>query len=86
MILAGKKKQTVCGMRRLYGCLSTIVSSRLHLLFFGRNHLVPGIGRGSKIEYFLSRFGLVTAGTTDNLDLPRLTEAVEWALNGPPQQ
>ena len=38
------------------------------------------IARGSKIEYFLSRFGLVTAGTTEKLDLPRLSESVEWAL------
>ena len=61
---------------------SVIVSSRLHLLILGLNNLVPGIGiaRGSKIEFFLSRFGLVTAGTTDRLDLPRLTESVEWAL------
>ena len=61
---------------------SVIVSSRLHLLILGLNNLVPGVGiaRGSKIEYFLSQFGLMTAGTTDNLDLPRLTESVEWAL------
>ena len=61
---------------------SVIVSSRLHLLILGLNNLVPGVGiaRGSKIEYFLSRFGLTTAGTTDSLDLPRLTESVEWAL------
>jgi len=61
---------------------SVIVSSRLHLLILGLNNLVPGVGiaRGSKIEYFLSRFGLTTAGTTDDLDLPRLTESVEWAL------
>ena len=61
---------------------SVIVSSRLHLLILGLNNLVPGVGiaRGSKIEYFLSRFGLTTAGTTDNLDLPRLTESVEHAL------
>ena len=63
------------------GC-SVIVSSRLHLLILGLNNLVPGVGiaRGSKIEFFLSRFGLTTAGTTDRLDLPRLTESVEWAL------
>ena len=61
---------------------SVIVSSRLHLLILGLNNLVPGVGiaRGSKIEFFLSRFGLATAGTTDRLDLPRLTESVEWAL------
>ena len=61
---------------------SVIVSSRLHLLILGLNNLVPGVGiaRGSKIEYFLSRFGLTTAGTTDALDLPGLTESVEWAL------
>ena len=61
---------------------SVIVSSRLHLLILGLNSLVPGVGiaRGSKIEFFLSRFGLATAGTTDRLDLPRLTESVEWAL------
>ena len=61
---------------------SVIVSSRLHLLILGLNNLVPGVGiaRGSKIEYFLSRFALMTAGTTDALDLPRLTESVEWAL------
>ncbi len=61
---------------------SVIVSSRLHLLILGLNNLVPGVGiaRGSKIEFFLSRFGLTTAGTTDDLDLPRLTESVEWAL------
>ena len=61
---------------------SVVVSSRLHLLILGLNHLVPGVGiaRGSKIEYFLSRFGLTTAGTTDYLDLPLLTESVEWAL------
>ena len=61
---------------------SVIVSSRLHLLILGLNNLVPGVGiaRGSKIEYFLSRFGLTTAGTTDALDLPRLTESVEWSL------
>lgn len=61
---------------------SVIVSSRLHLLILGLNNLVPGVGvaRGSKIEFFLSRFGLTTAGTTDALDLPRLTESVEWAL------
>ena len=61
---------------------SVIVSSRLHLLILGLNNLVPGVGiaRGSKIEYFLSRFGLVTAGTTEKLDLPRLSESVEWAL------
>lgn len=64
------------------GC-SVIVSSRLHLLILGLNNLVPGVGiaRGSKIEFFLSRFGLTTAGTTDRLDLPRLTESVEWALS-----
>jgi polysaccharide pyruvyl transferase WcaK-like protein len=64
------------------GC-SVIVSSRLHLLILGLNSLVPGVGiaRGSKIEFFLSRFGLATAGTTDRLDLPRLTESVEWALS-----
>ncbi len=62
---------------------SVIVSSRLHLLILGLNNLVPGVGiaRGSKIEYFLSRFGLTTAGTTEDLDLPRLTESVEWALS-----
>jgi len=61
---------------------SVIVSSRLHLLILGLNNLVPGVGiaRGSKIEYFLSRFGLTTAGSTDSLDLPRLTESVEHAL------
>ena len=61
---------------------SVIVSSRLHLLILGLNNLVPGVGiaRGSKIEFFLSRFGLTTAGTTDDLDLPRLTESAEWAL------
>ena len=61
---------------------SVIVSSRLHLLILGLNNLVPGVGiaRGSKIEYFLSRFGLTTAGSTDDLDLPRLTGSVEWAL------
>ena len=61
---------------------SVIVSSRLHLLILGLNNLVPGVGiaRGSKIEFFLSKFGLTTAGTTDALDLPRLTESVEWAL------
>lgn len=64
------------------GC-SVIVSSRLHLLILGLNNLVPGVGiaRGSKIEFFLSRFGLTTAGTTDDLDLPRLTESVEQALS-----
>ena len=64
------------------GC-SVIVSSRLHLLILGLNNLVPGVGiaRGSKIEFFLSRFGLSTAGTTDRLDLPRLTGAVEHALS-----
>ena len=64
------------------GC-SVIVSSRLHLLILGLNNLVPGVGiaRGSKIEFFLSRFGLATAGTTDRLDLPRLTESVERALS-----
>ena len=62
---------------------SVIVSSRLHLLILGLNNLVPGVGiaRGSKIEFFLSRFGLTTAGTTDALDLPHLTESVEWALS-----
>ena len=61
---------------------AVIVSSRLHLLILGLNNLVPGVGiaRGSKIEYFLPRFGLTTAGTTDALDLPRLTESVEWAM------
>ena len=61
---------------------SVIVSSRLHLLILGLNNLVPGVGiaRGSKIEFFLSKFGLATAGTTDALDLPSLTESVEWAL------
>lgn len=61
---------------------SVIVSSRLHLLILGLNNLVPGVGiaRGSKIEYFLAPFGLTTAGTTDRLDLPRLTGSVEWAL------
>lgn len=64
------------------GC-SVIVSSRLHLLILGLNNLVPGVGiaRGSKIEFFLSRFGLSTAGTTDRLDLSRLTESVERALS-----
>ncbi len=61
---------------------SVIVSSRLHLLILGLNNLVPGVGiaRGSKIEQFLSLFGLTTAGTTDALDLPRLTGSVERAL------
>ena len=61
---------------------SVIVSSRLHLLILGLNNLVPGVGiaRGSKIKFFLSRFGLTTAGTTNALDLPRLTEAVEQAM------
>ncbi len=62
---------------------SVVVSSRLHLLILGLNNLVPGVGiaRGSKIEQFLSLFGLTTAGTTDALDLPRLTGSVEWALS-----
>lgn len=61
---------------------SVIVSSRLHLLILGLNNLVPGVGiaRGSKIDCFLSRFGLTTAGSIDALDLPRLTESVEHAL------
>ena len=61
---------------------SVIVSSRLHLLILGLNNLVPGVGiaRGSKIECFLSKFGLTTAGTTDDLDLPRLTESAEWCM------
>lgn len=61
---------------------SVIVSSRLHLLILGLNNLVPGVGiaRGSKIEFFLSRFGLSTAGNTERLDLPRLTGSVEQAL------
>ena len=64
-----------------WGLLTSFVDSVLQLIL-GLNNLVPGIGiaRGSKIEYFLSRFGLTTAGTTDALDLPRLTESVEWAL------
>ena len=58
---------------------SVIVSSRLHLLILGLNNLVPGVGiaRGSKIEFFLSRFDLTTAGTTEALDLSRLTDSVE---------
>ena len=61
-----------------------IVSSRLHLLILGLNNLVPGIGiaRGSKISDFISQFGLVTAGSTGQLDLPALTAAVESALTG----
>ena len=59
-----------------------IVSSRLHLLILGLNNLVPGVGiaRGSKISDFISQFGLVTAGSTDRLDLPAMTAAVESAL------
>lgn len=30
--------------------------------------------------FFFLRFDLTTAGTTDALDLPRLTDSVEWAL------
>ena len=30
--------------------------------------------------FCLSPLGFTTAGTTDDLDLPRLTESVEWAL------
>ena len=76
-LLEPEEVQTVAA-----GC-SVIVSSRLHLLILGLNNLVPGVGiaRGSKIEFFLSRFGLSTAGTTDRLDLPRLTESVEYALS-----
>ena len=61
-----------------------IVSSRLHLLILGLNNLVPGVGiaRGSKITNFISQFGLVTAGTTGQLDLSALTAAVESALTG----
>lgn len=61
---------------------TVIVSSRLHLLILGLNNLVPGVGiaRGSKIDCFLSRFGLTTAGSIDALDLPRLTGSVEHAL------
>ena len=61
-----------------------IVSSRLHLLILGLNNLVPGVGiaRGSKISDFISQFGLVTAGSTGQLDLPALTAAVESALTG----
>jgi len=61
-----------------------IVSSRLHLLILGLNNLVPGIGiaRGSKIANFISQFGLVTAGTTGQLDLSALTAAVDSALTG----
>ena len=59
-----------------------IVSSRLHLLILGLNNLVPGVGiaRGSKISDFISQFGLVTAGSTGQLDFPALTAAVESAL------
>ena len=59
-----------------------IVSSRLHLLILGLNNHVPGVGiaRGSKITNFISQFGLVTAGTTGQLDLPTLTAAVKSAL------
>ena len=59
-----------------------ILSSRLHLLILGLNNLVPGVGiaRGSKISDFISQFGLVTAGSTGQLDLPAMTAAVESAL------
>ena len=59
-----------------------IVSSRLHLLILGLNNLVPGVGiaRGSKISDFISQFGLVTAGSTRQLDFPALAAAAESAL------
>ncbi len=66
------------------GC-DLVISSRLHLLIFGTNELVPGIGisRGDKIDAFLRRFGLSCCGSTDQVDYAAMTEQMTRLLNDP---
>ncbi|OQA87417.1 MAG: Polysaccharide pyruvyl transferase [Lentisphaerae bacterium ADurb.Bin242] len=55
-----------------------VVSSRLHLLILAANAGTPivGISRGSKVDNFLSNFGLTPAGTVRNCDFNRIYENV----------
>lgn len=56
-----------------------VISSRLHLMILGLNHLVPavGIARGSKIATYLAAFGLPTCGSTEGIDYVSLSANVE---------
>ncbi|MDD3886117.1 MAG: polysaccharide pyruvyl transferase family protein, partial [Victivallaceae bacterium] len=57
-------------VQRAAGECDLIISSRLHLMILGLNHLIPAIGiaRGSKIANFLNQFDLPVAGSTDECD------------------
>ncbi len=65
------------------GRCQLVLSSRLHLMILGLNHLVPavGIARGSKISTYLAAFGLPTCGSTDGIDYVALSANVERLLD-----
>jgi polysaccharide pyruvyl transferase WcaK-like protein len=54
--------------------MNVIISSRLHLLILASTVHVPivGVSRGSKVDNFLSQFGLHAAGSVDDCDFGTL--------------
>ncbi|NRB42713.1 MAG: polysaccharide pyruvyl transferase family protein [Pseudomonadales bacterium] len=69
----------------LAGQMNAIISSRLHLLIFASISATPciGIGRGSKVNNFLSQFGQFTAGTTQDIAFDELDTALNEVLGRP---
>jgi polysaccharide pyruvyl transferase WcaK-like protein len=54
--------------------MDVLISSRLHLLILGSIHHIPliGISRGSKVDNFLTPFGLEAVGSVESCDFAAL--------------
>ena len=62
--------------------MNVIISSRLHLIIFASISATPciGIGRGSKVNNFLSEFGQQVAGSTDNIHFDEMEYELDHLL------
>lgn len=65
--------------------MNVVVSSRLHLLILSSLVGVPivGIARGSKVDNFLSHFGLLPVGSVDDCEFDALKREVRRLLDEP---
>lgn len=70
-------------IQTLVGECHFTISSRLHLIILSLNKAIPaiGIGRGSKVNNFLSYFHLPLCGTTDSIDFDAMAKNIEKYLN-----
>lgn len=64
--------------------MDVLISSRLHLLILGSIHHVPliGISRGSKVDNFLSPYGLKAVGSVESCDFSALMTETRRLLAG----